>query len=131
MDFEFDIDNIRTALSFISSSGGKLQEFAQHCQRFRMPPKKFSPHRWNATYMMLEACLPYVEVVTAFYSSCNIEGLLTEAIDRLDSAYTISRKFFMIQQFHFLVCTIESPIVHYIYCMILLMHSDCMKVLKY
>ena len=64
--FEYYLENIRSALSYIASAGSRIQEFAQHCKRSGVKPRKLPTdvsHRWNSTYLMLKACLPYKEVI--------------------------------------------------------------------
>ena len=80
--FEVYLDNVRAALSFISSSGTRMQEFVQNIQWFGMTPKwlpTIVPNRWNAAYLMLEVALSYKDMVTTYYNGRNADRLLTEA----------------------------------------------------
>ena len=68
------LENVRTAIGFVRGSPKMQQEFAQACHRFDMPPKILRTDintRWNATYLMLEAALPYQEVISAVYEAAS------------------------------------------------------------
>ena len=86
-----NLTNIREALSFISSSGARLQEFKQYCRNSQMRPRKFPTdvrHRWNSTYLMLKAALPYSQLITTYVNSKNDQILI------FDSDWQIAEYFF-------------------------------------
>ena len=79
--FQGYLENIRTALGYIASSGSRIEEFAKLYKRASMKPIKLPTdigHRWNLTYLMLNACLPYKEVITTYYNLKNPTELLQE-----------------------------------------------------
>ena len=70
--FQQYLDNVRDVVDFVCGLGLKIQEFTAACERFDLPPKIFPTDintRWNATYFILDTCLPYEEVITAVYNS--------------------------------------------------------------
>ena len=75
------LENIQSALSYIASVGSRIQEFAQHCKRSGVKPRKLPTdvsHRWNSTYLMLKACLPYKEVINGYYNTHCPDSQLTD-----------------------------------------------------
>ena len=85
------LTNIRESLAFISSSGARLQEFREYCRNSQMRPRKFPTdvrHRWNSTYLMLQAAIPYQHLITAYVNSKHGEHLI------FDTDWKIGEYFF-------------------------------------
>jgi hypothetical protein len=60
------VDNIRSALSYITSTGRRQEEFDYLCDSYSLPHKKFIldvPHRWNSLYLMLTNCIDYKQPI--------------------------------------------------------------------
>ena len=63
------IQKIRQATTYVMASNSRVAKWASYCRSIRMAPKHFNvdqKHRWNSTWLMIHACLPYKELLTAF-----------------------------------------------------------------
>ena len=87
-----NIDKIRDSIAWITSSNIRNSDFGTFCQASgNMPPRTFAldmPIRWNSTYLMLESCLPYAKLITAFVMSRQGPHIL------LDRDWQLANKFY-------------------------------------
>ncbi|KAF9619535.1 hypothetical protein IFM89_007283 [Coptis chinensis] len=70
---ESSLENIRESVRHVKYSPSKLQKFFETCQSLNMKVKRLPMDiqtRWNSTYLMLEAAIPYQKVFDLlFYDS--------------------------------------------------------------
>ena len=66
------IERIREALAWISITTPRVADFERACLAANKNPRKFGTDmevRWNSTYLMLQNCIDYSEVITLFYNT--------------------------------------------------------------
>ncbi|KAF9603319.1 hypothetical protein IFM89_034668 [Coptis chinensis] len=67
---ESSLENIRESVRHVKYSPSKLQKFFETCQSLNMKEKRLPidiQTRWNSTYLMLEATIPYQKVFDLFF----------------------------------------------------------------
>ena len=67
-----NINRIRDCLAWITSSNKRNAEFQDACVKSNMSPRIFAldmPVRWNSTYLMLDSCLPYANIISYFVAN--------------------------------------------------------------
>ena len=67
--FDPAVAKIRTATTFVMALNSRVARWVAYCKSISMRPKRFNvdmSHRWNSTYLMISAVLPYKELLTAF-----------------------------------------------------------------
>ncbi|KAK1258107.1 hypothetical protein QJS04_geneDACA012297 [Acorus gramineus] len=71
---EESLVNIRLALKFITCTPSRVQAFGDFCATRNIPPRKFplDMHvRWNSTYIMLQSCEGYENLIIEFNEMFN------------------------------------------------------------
>jgi hypothetical protein len=78
---EPQLQKIRAAVLYISTSGARQQDFNKVCaSRHQLKPKMIKadvPHRWNSTYLMLKSCTKHCDAITGFIHSRHSNLALT------------------------------------------------------
>ncbi|CAL9012312.1 unnamed protein product [Prunus brigantina] len=72
---------IRDAIGYISSSSSRQQDFAHLCMSQGLKPiklKKDMHIRWNSTYQMLKSCKGYTNVINFYYNNKMNDNLLRD-----------------------------------------------------
>ena len=66
------IEKIRDCLAWITNSNKRNLEFRNACIKSNMSFRTFAldmPVRWNNTYLMLDSCLPYANLISYFVAN--------------------------------------------------------------
>ncbi|KAI5344310.1 PREDICTED: zinc finger [Prunus dulcis] len=72
---------IRDAIGYISSSSSRQQDFAHLCMSHGLKPIKLKKDiriRWNSTYHMLKSCKGYTNVINFYYNNKMNDNLLRD-----------------------------------------------------
>ncbi|KAL5711970.1 hypothetical protein ACHQM5_014189 [Ranunculus cassubicifolius] len=78
---EPSLENIKKSLLHVSTAPTKLQKFHEACDFLSMKNKTLAVDvdtRWDSTYLMLEAALPYRKVFEHFFNGSKFENIPTE-----------------------------------------------------
>lgn len=70
------IERIKQSFIYIFSSTSRYQEFRQACKTAGLRSRKIPTdvrHRWNSTYLMIEAALPYKNVISTYLLQKNYD----------------------------------------------------------
>jgi hypothetical protein len=78
------IERLRTAISFMNSSTGRIGAYKRYCVLLEVTPHKYNldmPIRWNSTYLMINHVLPdkvhFTEFINQHYKTNDGSPLLT------------------------------------------------------
>ena len=64
-----NINKIKDCLAWITSSNKRNTEFQEACIKSNRTFALDMPVRWNSTYLILDSCLPYANIISYFVAN--------------------------------------------------------------